>query len=210
MSLLKDFRTTEGLPSPRGSLSSSLAPTAIAKANQAVEKIISEEKQPKKRGPYKKYNPETRAAIGEYAVTNGVAAASRFFTRKLKHPVSTSTVLCIKKAYLEERRMRRDQCVYEQIKMLPVKQRGRPLMLGRLDSKVQAYLRKLRESGGTITTRIVMAVARAIVLHYDFSMLKEHGGHVDIGRNWAISLSLRKNEVCDEEGNHVNGQRNEF
>ena len=36
-----------------------------------------------------------------YASINGVTAASRFFSRKLKHPVSMSTVLSIKKSYNE-------------------------------------------------------------------------------------------------------------
>ena len=97
MTLLKYFKPVDGLPSPSGYLSSYLTPCTIARANREVEKILLEEKEPKRRGPFKTYSPETRAAIGKYASLNGVSAASRFFSRKLKHPVSTSTVLSIKK-----------------------------------------------------------------------------------------------------------------
>ena len=63
---------------------------------------------------------------------------------------------------MEERRSR-----HHEIKQLPLKKCGKPLLLGNLGSRVQAYLQKLRESGGAVTTQIVMAVAKAIVLHYD-------------------------------------------
>ena len=33
-----------------------------------------------------------------------------------------------------------------------------------------------------------MAVAHAIVQHYDPSALKDNGGYINIGRNWALSL----------------------
>ena len=44
--------------------------------------------------------------FNKYANINGISATSRFFSQKLKHPASTSTVLSIrkkerKKAYLE-------------------------------------------------------------------------------------------------------------
>ena len=54
--------------------------------------------------------PEDRAAIGKHAATNGVSAASRYFSRKLKHPVSVSTVMSIKNMYAEERK----RCEQEQ------------------------------------------------------------------------------------------------
>ena len=36
-----------------------------------------------------------------------------------------------------------------------------------------------------------MAIAKAIVLQYDPSGLKENGGYIDIGRNWALTLLER-------------------
>ena len=44
------------------------------------------------------------------------------------------------------------------------KKHGRPLLLGSTtDARVQAYIRKVREGGGTISIRVVMAAARGIL-----------------------------------------------
>jgi hypothetical protein len=53
MSLRQYFRSRDGLPDPRGILSSSLPSRAIAAANREVEAVLSTEKS-KKRGPYQK------------------------------------------------------------------------------------------------------------------------------------------------------------
>ena len=43
------------------------------------------------------------------------------------------------------------------ITSLPAKRRGRPLLLGEeVDQKVQQYLRAIRESGGAVSTAIVL------------------------------------------------------
>lgn len=69
-------------------------------------------------------------------------------------------------------------------------------MLGKdLDAKVQLYLKKVRESGGAVSARIVMAAAHGIVLFSDKSMLVEFGGHVEFSRHWAHSLLKRMNFV---------------
>ena len=51
MSLLKYLKLRDGLPDPKGSLSNSVASSAIAMANKEVEKEIAKKK---KRGPYKR------------------------------------------------------------------------------------------------------------------------------------------------------------
>ncbi len=75
-------RKEEGLPDPRGELSSVLSPRAIALANSEIRKSTQASKRPTKRGSYHCYSPEQRAAIGKYACTNGVTVASRFFEYK--------------------------------------------------------------------------------------------------------------------------------
>lgn len=169
-------------------------------ANSEVEKTIhaARSKESKKRGSYHQYSPEIRAAIGKFASINGVSACSRHFSRQLKHYVSTSTVLSIKKSYLEEKKCRdREEGDHarQEITKLPSKTRGRPLLLGDIDSKVQAYLKKTRESGGVINSRIVMSVARGLVLYFNPSLLRENGGHVELNRNWALSLLERMHYV---------------
>ena len=43
------------------------------------------------------------------------------------------------------------------VAILPPKKRGRPTLL---DKKVQAHVRKVREGGGDISNRVVVAAAR--------------------------------------------------
>ena len=180
------------LPDPRGTLSTSLPPTAIVQANAEVRKSLDDGKQMKQRGSYHQYSPKMRAAIGRYASTNEVSAASHFFSGKLKHHVSTSTVLSIKKSYTEERkRCEREDDGYCEVQQLPWKPRGRPLVLGDVDNKVQLYLKKVRESGGAVNSRIAMSAAWGLLLHFNPSMLKENGGHIELSRNWTLSLLER-------------------
>ena len=58
-------------------------------------------------------------------------------------------------------------------------------------SKVQAYLRRVRDGGGVVTARIAVAVVRGILLSCDRSKLAEFGGHVMLNRFWAYSLLKR-------------------
>ena len=97
MALLRYLKPRDGLPDPRGSLSSSMPSQAIAQANREVQEAIQSDKG--KRGPYKKYSPTVRAEIGKYAYHHGVAAAARFFSRRLDKKVSETTVRSIKSAY---------------------------------------------------------------------------------------------------------------
>ena len=50
------------------------------------------------------------------------------------------------------------------------------------------YVRKVREEGGVVTTRLVIAAARGILLSCDRSILAKFGGHVRRNRHWAYSL----------------------
>lgn len=139
-----------------------------------------------------RYNPTVRADIGKYASHHGVAAASRHFTRKLGVSVGQSTVHSIKKAYIAKKRSADDG----DIVALPLKKRGRPLLLGEdFDKLVRTYVAKIREGGGIVTARIVVAAARGILLHYDKSMLAEYGGHAQLNLHWAYSLLGRMNFV---------------
>ena len=63
MALLRYLKPLNGLPDPRGSLSSSIPSTAIEEANTQVQKVTGGAKN-RKRGPYKKYSPSLRLEIG--------------------------------------------------------------------------------------------------------------------------------------------------
>ena len=163
----------------------------------------------KKRGGYKKYTATQRSEIGKYSYQHGAAAAAQHISKELGLKVSESTVKSIKKAYLKELRKRpRTDDGGESISALPVKKRGRKLLLGDdLDQKVQIYLRKVREGGGAVSARTVIAAARGIVLKYNPSMLAELGGPVDLNEYWAHSLLKRmkivRRKATTSKGKHT-------
>ena len=75
---------------------------------------------------------------------------------------------------------------------LPVQKRGRPYLLGdKLDKLLQMYIRKIRDGGGSVSTRIVVAAARGLLLSYDKIKLEEFGGSLRLNRHWAYSLLRR-------------------
>ena len=69
--------------------------------------------------------------------------------------------------------------------------RGCPLLLGDLDKKVQAYVRAVRHAGGSIGSSIVIAAAEGIVTVHDRTLLVQYGGHINLTRDWALSLLSR-------------------
>ena len=71
MALLRWLQPRNGLPDPRGSLSSSIPSQAIAAANREVEAIRTASSG--KRAPYGHYSPTVWAEIGKYACHRGVA-----------------------------------------------------------------------------------------------------------------------------------------
>ena len=94
MALLQYLQRKDGLPDPKGSLLSTMPPQAIARANQEVQAATEKEVQVRekgKRGAYHRYSPGERADIGRYTSQHGMAAAVRFFSRKLKSTVRTRT-----------------------------------------------------------------------------------------------------------------------
>ena len=51
---------------------------------------------------------------------------------------------------------------------------------------VQAYIRRVREHGGPVSSQIVIGAARGIVATLNKEKLKEFGGHIDLKRHWAL------------------------
>ena len=77
----------------------------------------------------------------------------------------------------------------QEVKCLPTKSQGRPLLLGlELDEIVQDYIKSLRVAGGVINCTIVVTAANGIVKAKDISQLSSHGGNIVITKAWAQSL----------------------
>ena len=123
-----------------------------------------------------------------------MTAAARVFSHKLQTTVRKTTVRSIRDAYLVEVKRKRQK--NEEVRELPESKRGRKLLIGEsLDRKLQLYIEKTREGGGAVTTRIVMAAARGLIMATNRNMLMEYGGHVRINRSWAQSVLERMGYV---------------
>lgn len=133
-----------------------------------------------------RYSPDERAEIGKYASLHGATAAARRYSKKFGVKIGTSTVQCIKKDY--EKAIKEGRSVNS----LPENKRGRPFLLGnKLDNLLQVYLKKIRDGGGRISTRIVVAAARGLLLSYDKMRLEQFGGDLRLNRHWAYSFLRR-------------------
>ena len=66
----------DGLPDPKGSLSSEVPAAAIARVNQQVQAALEMVTEGRNRGAYHRYSPGDRAAIGSYASQHGVVSLS--------------------------------------------------------------------------------------------------------------------------------------
>ena len=140
-----------------------------------------------------RYTPECRAHIGRYACIHGTAAASTYFSRKLKKNITKSTVQSIEEVYSREKRTCDPEDEMIMSALHPMK-RGRPLLLGEtLDHQVQVYLKKIREQSGIVTAAVVVAAAKGIIMATDKSKLVEFGGHINPNKDWAYHLLKRMN-----------------
>ena len=191
MALYKYFKPLSSLPDPRGQLSAVMSPEVIKEVNEAVER------KGKRRGSYAKLTPDQHAAIGKYAAMHGNQTAIRHFSKVLEVELKTNSVQTWKRKYQAEvdRRRKAGETGVICVQSLPVKKRGRPLLLGeKLDSQVKSYIRAVRE-GGVVTTSITVAAATAIIRKADRNLLAEHGGPITITKDWAKSLLFRMNFV---------------
>ena len=142
------------------------------------------------------YDPTTRAQIGEYTYNNGPTAAVRHFSMVLAYRIPESTTRKFRDAYVTELKKQHNSDSSDPLRVqtLPTKPRGRPLMLGDLDD-VKEYIKQLRTAGGVVSTAVVMAAARGIILSKNRALLQQYGGHIAIEKSWARSMLIRMNFV---------------
>ena len=130
------------------------------------------------RGKYNRYTSEERAAIGKYAAKNGPTRAAKYFSGKFKIQISEPTARKFKEEYLKKLQeliakqpctsSNSTSCPRVEVKALPTKTQGRPLLLGEeLDKCVQEYIKNLREIGGVVNTAIVIGAANEITVWHE-------------------------------------------
>ena len=123
----------------------------------------------------------------------GITATIKYYEGlNPKCPLPSSSVYTWKVQYLNELAKRKRNGKDLEVKDLPSKKRGRPLLLGeRLDSYVEQYLTMLRGKGGVVNTALVMACAEGFITNHDSNLLTSNGGYITITKDWAKSLLHR-------------------
>ena len=53
---------------------------------------------------------------------------------------------------------------------------------------LQAYLKKIREAGGVVSSWIVIAAAKGLMMTVDQTKLAEFGGYMSYSKSWAHSV----------------------
>ena len=159
-----------------------VASSSIQAANNKVEEAMSQESSTtagnKKRGPYKKYTATEKAKIGNYALQNGTTAALRHF-RKDYRDLKWTTVNDWKVAI--ERKMKEEK-LKGTVMQLEGKKRGRPSLVDEaITNELKHYILALREAGGVVNTRIVIAAGAGILQQRDPSAFC----NTILTKNWA-------------------------
>lgn len=185
MSIQRCLKPVEDAPTtlPRAEGDSS-----TAAANRKVERVLNK----RKRGQYHRYDPDVRVKIAKYACENGNKSAVDRFSSELGFNVSEATVRNFKRVYLSKLKAGNDP---DSITSFPDRALGRPLLIGEFDHEVFEYIKQLRAAGGVVNRNIVLAAARGIISHKKPSLLKEHGGTLELGQKWAESFLQRRGFV---------------
>ena len=162
---------------------------------RAVEKELKERAEAVaniRSGSYVKITDKERATIGGYAARNGVTAALHHFKQTKEYPgLKEATVRGWKNLYQEElkRRSKKRGSCNDPIIQLPAKRRGRPLLVGNhLEAEIKLFLEAMRKDGSVVNTQVVIATAVGVISSYDANLLAEHGGPIEITKDWAKRL----------------------
>ena len=208
MALLKYF-SVKNKPAALPSKVSFLSIDELQAVNSSVQKIIKEKFASNRCRKYNHCTAEERAMLGRYAVENGPTRVSKHFSKLLRKNISEPTTRRFKEEYLlklkellkekpqEKLSMANSTAVNPvEIKSLPSKHQGRPLLLGKeLDQAIQEYIKNLRAVGGVVNISIVIGAARGIICARNSDLLLENGGHIQITKDWAKSLLRHMNYV---------------
>ena len=138
-----------------------------------------------------------QAQIARYALSHGNQAAIRCYCEEYSTELRKSSVSTWKSKYVAELDRKQKAGDFEAsgevvVDTLPLKKRGRPLLLGsELDDRIKCYIKDARAAGIPIDTTVVMASGEAIVRQTDKNLLKENGGPIEITKTWAKSFLSR-------------------
>ena len=77
----------------------------------------------------------------------------------------------------------------DEVVEFPVKKKGRPLLLPEeIEELTKKFVQNLRHCGSPVSSSVVVAAAKGIVLHKARSLLKENGGSFELKKSWDFSF----------------------
>ena len=86
-----------------------------------------------------------------------------------------------------------------QIVAINIKKRGRPSILPEnIMAKTIEMVKCLRLKGAPVSSSVIVAVARGMILANDSSLLIENGGSIDLSKNWARHVLYRMETLGDK------------
>ena len=114
---------------------------------------------------------------------NGDAAASRKFSKELGKTLAESTIRGMSNAY------EKNLTFGKLVTSLPTGDHSRPLLLGKeWDNKVKDFVNAVRKSGGSMSTKLLLAGTKGLLQAAKPPILVEHGGPITIDKSWGRSL----------------------
>ena len=134
-----------------------------------------------KRSKYQVHSDSDRFKIPKYSLLYGSRRAARKFKAQFPR-LKESTVRNFVAKY---NRIRKES--NRSINSVPVERRGRPVILGEIDTKVKAYIVSQRNRGGRISRTIAIAADKAFASRSNDLNVR----NMVIGETWAQSLFRR-------------------
>ena len=128
-----------------------------------------------------------KAAVGKHALMHGNKSAVKKFSIILGFDVPECTVRNFKR---ETEKQIKDGKDIHDVQII-VKKRGRSLLPEEFDDLTKQFMKSLRLCGSPVSSSIVLAAAKGIVIHKNQSVLKEFGGSVELTKSWAFSFLHR-------------------
>ncbi|CAG0887184.1 unnamed protein product, partial [Darwinula stevensoni] len=189
--------TLDKVPDAGETLSSVSEPSSTQTPKTVLEKSAKGGKRSKRpiqgsiRGKYTQYPPEIRAEVGRYALEHGSMETMVHFKEAYGLEIPESTIRGLRDKYLSQQTQEMSEVT--ELERLP---RGRPTRLGKYDELVQDCIREMMKNGEKVSTLVVIATAKQILMQYEPHVLEEHGGPVMLNPTWAKSFLKHLCEAC--------------
>ena len=174
-------------------LSETLATEQDNLSQREREKVIVElhdvEESKGKSSKYRVWTPAQRVEIGKHGADHGNAATVRILG--LNYPaLKRQTVSDFELAYLKLKKS--NEAANSDIKKIVKKIAGRStLQPESLMKKVIDTVANLRLRGAPVSSAVIRAVARGVIIANDRSLLLENGGYIDLSTDWSRQVLYR-------------------